>query len=146
MLKRTLSFLMCLVMFMSFNTIAFAAESEPETMPEIQPCYTLIDHTSSWIRGEENGEVSCFSYAWGIEGLATKTGIDVYLQKKVLLWWSNTDYEWHTLAPGDYAEIKAYYYKLPSKGTYRVKSVITVYSGSQKETTTTYSPQYTYGG
>lgn len=146
MLKRTLSFLMCLVMFMSFNTIAFAAESVPESQSGVQPYYTLIDHTSSWIRGEDGGKVSCFSYAWGIEGLATKTGIDVYLQKKVLLWWSNTDYEWHTLAPGDYAEIKAYYYQLPSKGTYRVKSVITVYSGSQKESTTTYSPQYTYGG
>lgn len=146
MAKKIICVVMCLVMFMSFNTIAFAANVTDDNVEEIQPCLQYTEYTESWIRYVGDGKVNCFSYAYGKEGIATKTGIDVYLQKKVLLWWTNTDYEWHTLAPGDYAEIKAYNYKLPSKGTYRVKSVVTVYSGNNKEVTEGYSPQYTYGG
>lgn len=146
MAKKVICVVMCLVMFMSFNTIAFAANVDDDNVDEIQPYFQYIEHTECWIRYVGDGKVNCFSYAYGIEGIATKTGIDVYLQKKVLLWWTNTDYEWHTLAPGHYAEIKAYNYVLPSKGTYRIKSVVTVYSGSAKEVTESYSPTYTYGG
>lgn len=146
MAKKVLCVVMCLVMFMSFNTIAFAANVTDDNVEEIQPYLQYTDRTESWIRYVGDGKVNCFSYAYGKEGIATKTGIDVYLQKKVLLWWTNTDYEWHTLAPGHYAEIKAYNYVLPSKGTYRIKAVVTVYSGSAKEVIEDYSPTYTYGG
>ncbi len=146
MAKKVICVVMCLVMFMSFNTIAFAANLDDDNVDEIQPFMQYTERTECWIRYVGDGEVNCFAYAYGKEGIATKTGIDVYLQKKVLLWWTNTDYEWHTLAPGDYAEIKAYNYALPSKGTYRVKAVVTVYSGSAKEVTEDYSPTYTYGG
>lgn len=146
MAKKVICVVMCLVMFMSFNTIAFAANVTDDNVEEIQPYLQYTDRTESWIRYVGDGKVNCFSYAYGKEGIATKTGIDVYLQKKVLLWWTNTDYEWHTLAPGHYAEIKAYNYVLPSKGTYRIKAVVTVYSGSAKEVIEDYSPTYTYGG
>lgn len=146
MAKRIICVAMCLVMFLSFNTFAFAADLDTDEAEEIQPRLQYTYYTESWIRYVGDGKVNCFSYAYGKEGIATKTGIDVYLQKKVLLWWTNTDYEWHTLAPGDYAEIKAYYYKLPSKGTYRVKSIVTVYCGSQTEVTENVSPTYTYAG
>lgn len=146
MAKKVICVVMCLVMFMSFNTIAFAANVTDDNVEEIQPYLQYTDRTESWIRYVGDGKVNCFSYAYGKEGIATKTGIDVYLQKKVLLWWTDTDYEWHTLAPGHYAEIKAYNYVLPSKGTYRIKAVVTVYSGSAKEVIEDYSPTYTYGG
>lgn len=146
MAKKVICVVMCLVMFMSFNTIAFAANVTDDNVEEIQPYLQYTDRTESWIRYVGDGKVNCFSYAYGKEGIATKTGIDVYLQKKVLFWWTNTDYEWHTLAPGHYAEIKAYNYVLPSKGTYRIKAVVTVYSGSAKEVIEDYSPTYTYGG
>lgn len=146
MAKRIICVAMCLVMFLSFNTFAFAADLDTDEVEEIQPRLQYTSYTESWIRYAGNGQVNCFSYAYGKEGIATKTGIDVYLQKKVLLWWTNTDYEWHTLAPGDYAEIKAYYYTLPSKGTYRVKSIVTVYCGNQTEVTENVSPTYTYAG
>ena len=146
MLKKILCILMCLVMFMSFNTIAFAADLDTAETMEVQPRFSYINSVFTRIEYVGNGKVNCFAYATGYDGVTTKIGIDVYLQKKVLLWWVNTDYEWHTLAPGHYAEIKAYNYVLPSKGTYRVKATITAYYGSVTETCESESKQYTYGG
>lgn len=146
MIKRIFCVVMCLVMFMSIGTIAFAAEPESEEVTGVQPYYNYTDKLFTSLIYAGEGEVNCFAYAFGKEGVATQTGIDMYLQKRTLFWWSNTDYEWHTLAPGDYAELKAYHYALPSKGTYRLKSIVTVYSGNQKEEIEIISNQYTYGG
>ncbi len=146
MLKKILCIVMCLVMFMSFNTIAFAADLDTDEVVEVQPRFSYIQSVLTRIEYVGDGKVNCFVYSTGYEGVTTKMGIDVYLQKKVLFWWVNTDYEWHTLAPGHYAEIKAYYYKLPSKGTYRVKATTTAYYGSVTEVCESESKQYTYGG
>lgn len=146
MLKKVLCVFMCFVMLMSFNVIAFAADVDTDDAQEIQPRFSYISSVITQIEYAGNGKVNCFSFAYGKENVATKMGIDVYLQKKFLFWWTNTDYEWHTLAPGDYAEIKAYYYELPSKGTYRVKADVTAYCGTQTETFESISQQYTYDG
>lgn len=146
MAKKIICVVMCLIMFMSFNSIAFAADVDTEETMEIQPRFSYINSVFTRIEYVGNGKVNCFSFATGYDGVTTKMGIDVYLQKKVLLWWVNTDYEWHTLAPGHYAEIKAYNYALPSKGTYRVKAIVTAYHGSVTEVCESESKQYTYGG
>lgn len=150
MVKKILCMVMCLVMLMSLTTIAFAADSDialdTKETEVIQPRFNYIQSVSASIEYAGNGTVNCFAFSTGYDGLTTKMGIDVYLQKKFLFWWVNTDYEWHTLAPGHYAEIKAYYYELPSKGTYRVKAITTAYYGSVTEECEIESSQYTYGG
>lgn len=79
----------------------------------------------------------------GYNGVTTKCTIDFILQKKYLFFfwsdvcsWSTTIYSYQ----GSYAPT----FSLTEHGTYRVKAVYTVYSGSESETITDYSSEVTY--
>ena len=88
-----------------------------------------------------NGTASCSATLTGINGTTTKVVIKMTLQKKTLLWWSEAE-SWT-------ATYNTYYGTLSKtatvkSGTYRVKAVYTVYSGSNSESITDYSDQKKY--
>ncbi len=104
---------------------------------EILPLY---DYTNNF--GEtlsiSNGTATCKASLIGISGTTSKVVIKMTLQKKTLLWWSEVEtwsatYDTYYGTLNKSVEVKS--------GTYRVKAVYTVYSGSANETITDYSSQ-----
>ena len=136
MFKRSLALVMALVMLLFFSAVAYAANDGTA----IQPRY---DYTKNHVENLSitNGTASCSATLTGINGTTTKVVIKMTLQKKTLLWWSEAE-SWT-------ATYNTYYGTLSKtatvkSGTYRVKAVYTVYSGSNSESITDYSDQKKY--
>ena len=136
MFKKSLALVMALVMLLSFTAVSYAANDGTA----IQPRY---DYTKNHVENLSitNGTASCSATLTGINGTTTKVVIKMTLQKKTLLWWSEAE-SWT-------ATYNTYYGTLSKtatvkSGTYRVKAVYTVYSGSNSESITDYSDQKKY--
>lgn len=146
MFKRGLSLIMVIVLLFGLSAVSYAEPVVPadkiiaENEPSIQPMY---DYTRNYVENLSisNGTASCSATLTGINGTTTKIVIKMTLQKKTLLWWSEVE-AWS-------ATYNTYYGTLSKtasvkSGTYRVKAVYTVYSGSNSESITDYSSQKTY--
>lgn len=145
-MKKGISMLLVMALLFCFG---FLSKAEEPSVPvneiidgnesEIQPLYDYTNRYSETL-SISNGTASCNATLTGISGTATKVVIKMTLQKKTLLWWSEVE-TWS-------ATYNTYYGSLSKSaavksGTYRIKAVYTVYSGSNSESITDYSSQKT---
>lgn len=143
MFKRIFSLVMCIVLFFSVGIVANAESSvstNDSIIPatnynEIQPYYSYANTVTTTLRNS-SGKAQCLADVVGFSNSTTKITITMTLQKKTLLWWSKVE-EWTTTVSNYYATLSKTY--TVESGKYRVKSVYTVYSGSENETITDYS-------
>lgn len=104
---------------------------------EISPCWLYTDTYSSTLT-VSGTTATCISKCKGYSGKTTRITITQTLQKKDSSgdWYSVTG--WVKTVNNYTGSATNYYYDL-SKGTYRLKSVFTVYAGNKYETITKYS-------
>lgn len=141
MKKRIISLLMVLVMAFSLSAVTYAEVptagiEKPEfEEPGITPQYQYAKECSATL-SISGGTAYCSAKANGSS--VTKVQITMTLQKKTLLWWSDKS-EWTTTVNSS----TALFEKTASagSGTYRVKAVCKVYSGSASESITVYSAE-----
>lgn len=143
MTKRLVSIMLVIVMLLSFSTFA-SAEVTPvinredfENSGTVQPLYNYTNQCLTNLT-KVNGKASCVADVTGYNGTTTKIEITMTLQKKTLLWWSTAE-TWT-------ATYNTFYGTLTKSisvdsGTYRVKAVYKVYSGSNSESITSYSSE-----
>lgn len=143
MSKRLVSVLLIVVMLFSLSSFASAEGAPIIDKPEFENGNTvqpLYDYTDLCITNLKivNGKASCTADLEGYNGTTTKIEITMTLQKKTLLWWSAKE-TWT-------ATYNTFYGTLTKSisvdsGTYRVKAVYKVYSGSNSESITSYSSE-----
>lgn len=143
MFKKTLSLIMSVFLLFSFQFAASAADVTPPyseiSETEIIPLY---DYASSCnvALNISNSTAKCATSVLGYGGITTKIQITMTLQKKTLFWWSKVE-EWTATVNAPMGQLdKSIAVK---SDTYRVKSEITVYSGSNSEKITVYSAEKT---
>lgn len=134
MLKKIISIALATIMLICFWGLNVSAN-------DVMPCdlYTASASSSLTISGTK---ATCISKATGYSGETTKIVISQTLQKKSILgtWskvssWSETDSGYIGSATNTKSSL--------SSGTYRLKTVFTVYAGSDYETITKYSSEKT---
>ena len=121
-----------------FSGMAVSAEELDPFVPD-EPIieeysYTNSAYSSLYFSGKT---AYCSSSVYGYSGTTTKIVVNQYLQKKSGSSWSNV-WSWHYTFNSWYCNYDNSRSSLAS-GTYRVKTVAKVYSGSNYETVTTYS-------
>jgi len=139
MFKKITSVILCIILCCGVSIIA-KAESGINTKSvaeesQIQPRYSYTSTVTTSLK-DSSGKAKCTSILYGYDGITTKIKITMTLQKKSLLWWSDVE-EWTTTASDYYATLSKTY--AVGSGKYRVKTVYTVYSGSESESITDYS-------
>ncbi len=139
MWKKLLCFVMSIVTIaLLCGTVAYAQGSITENFnSEIQPCYEFTKSNNETL-AISNDSALCGSTLTGYSGTTTKITIKMSLEKKVLWWWSEQT-SW-TATFNSYRGSLSKSYSVGG-GTYRVKAVYTVYSGTQSETITGYSQE-----
>ena len=136
-MKRALTVFVVTILFslLPFNIIASAAESEPgNRFQYISSCSSTLTTSGTSATG--------ISKVTGYNGETTKIVITQTLQRR------NSYGNWVSVQSysGTYYYFKATLsktYSSLSSGTYRLKSVFTVYAGSNSETVTKYSSEKT---
>ena len=127
-----LSLLVITLPIISTNTFVTATVSA-----EITPCY-LNEHDFISDLTISNRKATCYSAGMGYDGETTKIIMDQTFQKKTSSGsWSKVA-AWSSTVRGSEAEVRKYKSNL-SAGTYRLKTVFTVYSGNKSEVITKYS-------
>ena len=136
-LKRIFN-LFCLFLVICPMSLAFASAEDVDTPvyedPPIDLQYIFQADCNLRIPGSS---ASIYSDVAGTPGSTTKCKIELSLQKKTLLWWSTvetwekTDLNWKTSLSASKS--------VNSGTTYRAVAVVTVWNGSNSETTTVIS-------
>lgn len=108
---------------------------------EISPFYTYTSNCSSTL-SISGTTGTCNSAATGYNGETTKIVVEQTLEKKTLLFFWSSEENWTTTVTGSKADVTKTRGGL-SSGTYRLKTVFTVYAGSNYETITVYSAEKT---
>ena len=141
MFKKVLSLVVAIAMLCSLPLVTHA-EAKMITVdpPIIQPLHNYTQDYDETI-SITNGIATCKATLTGISGTTTKVVIKMTLQKKTLLWWSEVE-TWSTTSNTYYGTLTKT--AAVKSGTYRVKAVYTVYSGSNSESITDYSAQKSY--
>ena len=132
MKKVILSVVLMFALMLSMGTGAFALANEPEIMPLYN--YTIdydvaLSASGSTLTGTAN--------LTGYQGTTTQVDAVMTLQKKGLLRWNDASTDYTYTMYSYYANAQNTY--TVGSGTYRLKVVFTVYSGSASETITAYS-------
>ena len=125
-----------MIIMVSFGTIAKAQSNVDANLDfDIQPYYEFTSYNKATLN-ISGGQAICESTLTGYPGITTKVTIKMYLEKKTLWWWS-TETSW----TGTFYSYRGTLSKnhAVKGGTYRVKAVYVVYSGSESETITGYS-------
>lgn len=143
MFKKISALIMSAILLFSFQ---FAASAENKTPPyteineiRIMPLYEYTTSHNTTLN-ISNNIADCTTRVTGIPGVTTKIQITMTLQKKTLFWWSKVE-EWTATVNAPMGQLdKSIAVK---SDTYRVKSEITVYSGSNSEKITAYSAEKT---
>ncbi len=133
MFKKVLSICLSFVMMFSFAVSVNAQNPDYSVMP----CYEYTEENAETLT-ISNGTATCISRLTGILGTTTKIEITMTLEKKTLWWWSEEEswsqtYNYHQATLTKTHSV--------GSGTYRVKAVYVVYSGTQSETITSYSAE-----
>ena len=131
-MKKLICFLLTFVVSMSvFATMSVSAYNEQDTVitESVQPRYAYAESIYSYI-SINNGKATCTSRVTGMSAV-TKIEATQYLEKKVNSSWEEVDH-W------DQTSYTKTLYMSNSKsnldsGTYRVRTVATVYSGTDYE-------------
>ena len=136
-MKKVISTIISVVIMLCLSLTAFA---EPELQTpsdhDISVCYLYTDKISGTL-SISNKAATCKSTVRGISGTTTKIVITQTLQKKNgSSWnkyssWTKTFNSWYAIYSNSKESL--------SSGTYRVKTVADVYSGSKYETVTSFS-------
>lgn len=137
MRKKLISVILTAVLLCSMGMGTHALNAETQNDSGIQLLNVYTDYVTTTL-GINNGVADCVAYIEGYEGVTTKVSIEMTLQKKNFLWWSNVK-TW-SYSVYDYQTSIEEFISVDS-GTYRVKATFTAYSGSASETTTGYSPE-----
>lgn len=113
----------------SSNPLSTASEST------VQPRYQYANTVATTL-GTSGGKALCAANLTGLSSV-TKVKTTMTLQKKTLFWWNEVE-TWTKTVDGRVSNFE----KTVSveSGTYRVKAVYVVYSGSASEEITAYSP------
>ena len=108
---------------------------------QVQPRFSYTAYTYTALDITTSGIACCLAEAEGYDGITTKIYIEMKLQKYTVLWWS-TQETWE----GTFNDVTGALAKTKTvgKGTYRVKAVYTVYSGSASEEITGTSQEFKY--
>lgn len=136
--KRIMLFIICLILcFTGTNIIANAADSI------VQPYYNYTRQATSNLHINSSGKADVTISCTGLSTNVTKIKSETCLQRKVGLIWIKTDIGtannvWTSTAY-DYILVASHSANLSKKGTYRAKTVFTVYQGSNSEKVTIYS-------
>ncbi len=141
--KIVLAILATFLMCCTPEIVACAAEPDnQEDEYGVSPCYLYTSAVETSLT-YTNGSAKCVTFVAGNQSSVTKITITQTLQKKsgsswIDVWsWTNTNYSW-------YYDYTNYHYPLTKGTTYRVKSYVKVYSGSNYETIYGYSGSQTY--
>ena len=136
-MKKLIMILMSATLFLFNGISAFALDLDDFVTDEPiieEYVYTRSANSSLYFSGKT---AYCSSSVYGYSGTTTKIVVNQYLQKKSGSSWSNV-WSWHYTFNTWYCNYDNSRSSLAS-GTYRVKTVAKVYSGSNYETVTTYS-------
>lgn len=132
-MKKWICFLLVSVISISafaFVSVSAATELDTVITETVQPRYAYVNSISTDLY-ISNGKATCTST---IKGMSSVTKIEAtqYLEKKTLLGgWKEVDH-WDKTVNGDYLYMCNSKDNL-SSGTYRVRTVATVYSGTDYE-------------
>ena len=142
MFKRIISLVLAFALCFTLGLSTQAVEVSPKTIADnstVQPRYTYTSELNVGLTNS-SGKAKCTTTVDAYSN-ATKIVITMTLQKKTLLWWSEAE-TWTTTVNDNFASFT----KTASVGSgkHRVKSEITVYSGSKSETITKYSSELTF--
>lgn len=136
--RSLISLMMSLVLLLSVSVWGGAVSAQ-ETA--VQPRFSYTAYTATGLDITTTGLACCSANVEGYDGITTKIYIKMTLQKYTVLWWSNQE-TWE----GTFNDVVGVLCasKSVNKGTYRVKAVYTVYSGSASEeiTSTSLEKQY----
>lgn len=144
-MKRVILAFMVISMILSLGINAGAEKSVVnfeqfifEEQEQMQPRYNYtLSHVEDLLL--TGGQASCKSTLTGKNGTTTKIEITMTLQKKALLWWESEG-TWSGTYNTYYGTLRITKAAVES-GTYRIKTVYKVYSGSDSETITAYSSE-----
>ncbi|MBQ4333397.1 MAG: hypothetical protein IJC33_06445 [Clostridia bacterium] len=133
--KRIVCLLMSLLLLCPLNLVVSAASTEGENA--VQPRFTYTNNTSTSLTITTSGTAYCVVDVQGYSNV-TKVYIKMTLQKYTVLWWSKVE-SWEAT----FNDVTGYISETAQVGSgrYRVKVEITVYSGSDSEEITDYSPE-----
>ena len=136
--RSLISLMMSLVLLLSVSVWGGAVSAQ-ETA--VQPRFSYTAYTATALDITTNGVAWCTAGMEGYDGITTKVHIKMTLQKHTVLWWSNQE-TWE----GTFYDVVGTLCQSTSvnKGTYRVKAVYTVYSGSASEEITGTSQEKQY--
>lgn len=136
-MKKLISIVISLALIVCIPLNCFAnSETQEFDNSEIAPCY-LYTNTIASVLGISGTSASCTSTVTGTYGVVTKIQITKTLEKK-----NGSDWETKaTWVDTFYSNSCSFSHtkNFLSSGTYRVKTVAKVYSGSKYETVTAYS-------
>lgn len=139
-MSKVMRFLICVmlsvVMLLSMNVWMAAAVSAEETV--VQPRFSYTNYTFTGLDITTNGTAYCSSCVEGYDGITTKVNIKMILQKSIKRRWTDM-VSWE----GTFNDMEGFLDEQTTvtTGTYRVKAVYTVYSGSAYEEITGYSQE-----
>lgn len=131
-MKKLLCFMLTFMLSMSaFATMSVSAYNEQDTVITdiVQPRYSYTNSIGTYLY-ISGGKATCTSTVTG-KSTVTKIVATQYLEKKVDSSWEEVDH-WDKTVNGDYLYMCNSKDNLDS-GTYRVRTVATVYSGTNYE-------------
>lgn len=131
-MRKLICFMLTFVLSMSaFAVVSVSAYSEQDTVITdiVQPRYAYTESIYTYL-SINNGKAICTSIVTGIPTV-TKIEATQYLEKKVLWWWEEVDH-WDKTVNGDNLYMSNSKENLDD-GTYRVRTIATVYYGTDYE-------------
>ena len=133
--KRIVCLLMSLLLLCPLNLVVFADSTDGENI--VQPRFTYANNTSTSLNITTTGTAYCTVDVQGYSNV-TKVYIKMTLQKYTVLWWSKVE-SWEAT----FNDVTGYISETTQVGSgrYRVKVEITVYSGSDYEEITDFTPE-----
>lgn len=128
-MKKIISCLVAILMCCSVGGVSLSAANIPNDNA-VSPCYVYTDQITT-VFGIYEGEASCTTTIYGIPVTTTKIEVTQYLEKKngnswdEVTHWTETYYSWWCNFANSYT--------ITESGTYRLRSVAKVYSGTKYE-------------
>ena len=135
-IKRIVCLLMSLLLLFPLNLVSSAATVTGEIA--VQPRFSYTNNTSTSLTITTSGTAYCAADVQGYDGITTKVYIKMTLQKYTVLWWSKVE-TWEGTFNNVYGTLSET--AQVGSGRYRVKAEYTVYSGSDYEEITDFTPE-----
>lgn len=128
-MKKILSLLAAFLMLASTASATISAAVIPDG-DIAAPCYDYTNSITSTL-SISNGKASCVTTIYGISGTTTKIVVTQYLEKKNGRYWDEVESWTNSFDNWWCNDVNTY--TITESGTYRLRSVATVYSGSKSE-------------